>query len=403
MPNAVLKGIRVETVSIATSNGYELPALRQVVIRLLEPLGGISSFINSGERVLLKPNLLAAKDPNLAVTTHPALVQVVAELVSEAGGIVLIGDSPGFGGFLRVAEKCGIADAARTSGATLVEFDEAVELQGTGTFRSIHLARAYYEADKIINLPKLKTHEMMTMTCAVKNLFGAVVGAEKAGWHLKAGRSQQLFARLLLEIYQLKKPALNIVDAVNAMEGNGPASGDPIHLGLLIAGVNPVAVDVIAGRLAGISADLLPVGLEAVSLGLPGAAIDDILLCGVPIETIPETHFRLPAALDVQFGLPPFMAKALKSHLTSYPAADRKTCVLCGVCRDACPPGAITIQNSALSVDNARCIRCWCCRELCPHDAMRIKKGMLLRILRLLYGAKVSRYSSSSAPSGISR
>jgi len=85
----------------------------------------------------------------------------------------LIGDSPGIGGFVRVAEKSGISDAARISGATLIEFDEAVELQGRGTFRSIRLARAYYEADKIINLPKLKTHEMMTMTCAVKNLFGA--------------------------------------------------------------------------------------------------------------------------------------------------------------------------------------------------------------------------------------
>jgi uncharacterized protein (DUF362 family)/ferredoxin len=393
----------MENVSIAKSDGYELPALRESVVRLLEPIGGISAFINCGERVLLKPNMLAAKSPDLAVTTHPSLVRVVAELVREAGGIVLIGDSPGIGGFLRVAEKSGIYDAARDSGAALVEFNEAVELQGSGTFRAIHLARTYYEADKIINLPKLKTHEMMTMTCAVKNLFGAVVGAEKAGWHLKAGRSQQLFARLLLEIYQLKKPALNIVDAVYAMEGNGPGSGDPVKLGLLIAGVNPVAVDVIAGLLAGIPADLLHIEREAVSMGLPGSTIDDIMLCGVPIESIPEISFKLPAGLDVQFGLPPFLAQALKSQLTSYPAADRKTCVLCGICRDACPPGAITIQNSALSVDNARCIRCWCCRELCPHGAMRVKSGMLLRTLKLLYRVKDSCYSSSSAPSGISR
>ena len=393
----------METVSIAISAGYELPALRRAVIKLLEPIGGMSAYIRSGDRVLLKPNMLAAKEPDLAVTTHPSLVQVVAELVREAGGTVLIGDSPGLGGFMRVAEKCGICDAAHNSGATLIEFKETVELQGIGMFRSIHLARAYFEADKIINLPKLKTHEMMTMTCAVKNLFGAVVGAEKAGWHLKAGRSQQLFARLLLEIYQLKKPALNIVDAVNAMEGNGPGNGDPIKLGLLIAGVNPVAVDVIAGRLAGIPADLLHIGREAVSMGLPGATIDDIELRGVPIETIPETRFRLPAGLDVQFGLPPFIAKALKSHLTSYPAADPETCVLCGVCSDACPPGAITMQNSALSVDNARCIRCWCCRELCPHGAMRTRRGLLLRTLMLLSGRRASCYSSSSPPSGISR
>ena len=378
----------METVSIATSGGYELTGLRQAVSKLLEPIGGIGAFINSGDRVLLKPNMLAAKEPDMAVTTHPSLVRVVAELVREAGGIALIGDSPGIGGFLRVAEKCGIYEAARESCAALVEFNEGVELQGIGTFRSIRLARAYFEADKIINLPKLKTHEMMTMTCAVKNLFGAVIGAEKAGWHLKAGSSRELFARLLLEIYLLKKPALNIVDAVNAMEGNGPGNGDPIKLGLLIAGANPVAVDVIAGRLAGIPVDLLHIERAAVKMGLPGALFNDIVLCGAPIETIPETCFRLPTGLDVQFGLPAFLANALKSHLTSYPAADQKTCVLCGVCRDACPPAAITMQNSALSVDNARCIRCWCCRELCPHGAMLTKRGALLKTLALLSGTK---------------
>lgn len=381
----------METVSIATSAGYELSNLRHAVIKLLEPIGGISAFITSGDRVLIKPNMLSAKMPDKAVTTHPSLVRVVAGLVREAGGIALIGDSPGIGGFFRVAEKCGIDEAARKSGAALVEFDDTIELRGNGTFRSIRLARAYYEADKIINLPKLKTHEMMTMTCAVKNLFGAVIGAEKAGWHLKAGSSRQLFARLLLEIYQLKKPALNIVDAVYAMEGNGPGNGDPIKLGLLIAGVNPVAVDVIAGRLAGIPADLLYIEREAVCMGLPGALINDILLCGEPIETIPETRFRLPAGLDAQFGLPAFLTKALKNHLTSYPTADMKLCVLCGICRDACPPGAITIQkNSGLSVDNARCIRCWCCRELCPHDAMMTTRGLLLRVLSLCSRTKTS-------------
>ena len=376
----------METVSITTSAGYEHSSLRRAIIGLLEPLGGISAFIGSGDRVLLKPNMLAAKEPDRAVTTHPALVLVVAELVMGAGGIALIGDSPGIGGFLRVAEKSGIRGAAQKSGATLIEFSDAVELPGQGTFRSIRLARAYLEADKIINLPKLKTHEMMTMTCAVKNLFGAVIGAEKAGWHLKAGCSKELFAQLLLEIYQLKKPALNIVDAITAMEGNGPGNGDPVNFGLLIAGTNSVAVDVVAGRLAGIPGDLLYIEREAVRMGLPGALFNDIELCGTPLENIPKTRFRLPAGLDAQFGLPHFLTKSLKNYLTSYPKADKNTCVLCGVCRDACPPGAITIQNSALSVDNARCIRCWCCRELCPHGAMETKRGLLLKTMLLLSG-----------------
>ncbi|MDD2539872.1 MAG: DUF362 domain-containing protein, partial [Desulfuromonadaceae bacterium] len=301
-------------------------------------------------------------------------------------GVALVGDSPGFGSFLRVAEKTGMHDAVRKSGATLVEFKEAVELQGSGMFRSIRLARDYFEADKIINLPKLKTHEMMTMTCAVKNLFGAVIGTEKAGWHLKAGSSRELFARLLLEIYLLKKPVLNIVDAVYAMEGNGPGGGDPIKLGLLIGGENPVAVDVIAGRLAGIPAELLYIEREAIDLGLAGAMFTDIKLCGTPIETFSKVCFKLPDGLDTQFGLPAFIVKALKSHLTTYPAADQKSCVFCGVCRDACPPGAISIKNSVLSVDNSRCIRCWCCRELCPHNAMQTSSGGLLKAFQKLSG-----------------
>ena len=378
----------MEKVSILSVDNYELPALRLALPRLLEPLGGLSAFINRGDRVLIKPNMLSAKEPDKAVTTHPALVRAVAELIMESGGIALIGDSPGVGSFSRVADKSGISVAARESGAALVEFSEPIDLQGTGTFRSISVARAYYEADKIINLPKLKTHEMMTMTCAVKNLFGAVIGAGKAAWHLKAGSSRELFARLLLEIYLLKKPTLNIVDAIIAMEGNGPGSGDPVKRDLLIAGVNPVAVDVIAGELAGIPTHLLPIGMEAVKMKLTGALRRDIELCGADIKTIPEIRFKLPTGLNAQFGIPPFLAKTLKNQLTAYPEADREACVLCGICRDACPPVAITIKNSALSVDNARCIRCWCCRELCPHDAMRIRRGLLLRLLDLISGAK---------------
>jgi uncharacterized protein (DUF362 family)/Pyruvate/2-oxoacid:ferredoxin oxidoreductase delta subunit len=381
----------MEDICITQCNSYEYSQLRSSVCKLLEPLGGMPAFVSNGDRVLLKPNMLAGKLPEQAVTTHPMIVRVVADMVQDAGGKVLIGDSPGIGSFRNVAEKSGIAAAARESGSELVEFDEVVELQGSGTFRRLSIARAYWQADRIINLPKLKTHEMMTMTCAVKNLFGAVVGTEKAGWHLKAGASREQFARLMLEIYLLKKPALNIVDGVVAMEGNGPGSGDPIPFGVLIAGVNPVAVDLVAGKLAGIPPELLYIEREAVRMKLPGSTLEEILIYGTPLERVMGAHFRLPVGLDTQFGLPGFLKKALKRHLTSFPAASKKNCLLCGVCRDACPPAAITIKNSALSVDNARCIRCWCCRELCPYDAMEVRRGVLLKLLSSLSSRTRSR------------
>ncbi|KAB0671921.1 DUF362 domain-containing protein [Oryzomonas sagensis] len=370
----------MKKISLAQCNDYDPTRVREALVSLLEPLGGMGAFVRPGERVLLKPNLLAAKDPEAAVTTHPAVVKAVAELVREAGGRVLIGDSPGIGGFRKVADKSGISQAARESGAELVAFDETIELNGAGTFRRIAIARAYWEADKVINLPKLKTHEMMTMTCAVKNLFGVVVGAEKPAWHLKAGTSREQFARLLLEIYLLKKPTLNIVDAVVAMEGNGPGSGDPIELGALIAGINPVAVDTVAGRLAGIPAELLYVEREAARMGLPGTEIGALELFGVPLDRFGGKRFNLPTGLDVQFGLPAFIKNGLRRHLLSFPVADARRCVLCGICRDACPPEAIQIKNSSLVVNQKSCIRCWCCRELCPHDAMQVRRGALLRI-----------------------
>jgi uncharacterized protein (DUF362 family)/Pyruvate/2-oxoacid:ferredoxin oxidoreductase delta subunit len=376
----------MDRIVLARCQDYEIPRVRAAILLLLEPLGGMTAFVSPGERILLKPNMLSAKAPAQAVTTHPAVVRVVADLVREAGGRAVIGDSPGIGGFQRVADRSGIARAAAESGADLIDFDATVDLPGSGTFRRFTLARAYWEADKVINLPKLKTHEMMTMTCAVKNLFGAVVGAEKAGWHLKAGASREQFARLLLEIYLLKKPLLNIVDAVVAMEGNGPGSGDPLQVGALIAGVNPVAVDMVAGRLAGIPADLLHVEREARRMGLAGASWEEIEICGAPLESFPQKPFRLPGGLDTQFGLPKFLSTLLKHQLTSFPVADRQRCVLCGVCRDACPPEAIEIKNSALMVDQGRCIRCWCCRELCPHDAMLVRQSLVLKIVSALAG-----------------
>jgi len=381
----------MEAISIAMCDSYEYSSVLREISRLLEPLGGMSAFVNSGDHVLLKPNMLSARSPEQAVTTHPMIVRVVAEMVKNAGGIVLIGDSPGIGSFRSVADRSGIAAAAKESGSELAGFDETLEIQGTGRFRRISLAQAYWQADKIINLPKLKTHEMMTMTCAVKNLFGAVVGIEKAGWHLKAGTSREDFARLLLEIYLIKKPVLNIVDGILAMEGNGPGSGDPVQLGVLIAGINPVAVDLVAGKIAGIPPDLLYIEREAVSMRLPGSMLDDILIYGTPLDKVVGSHFRLPTGLDVQFGLPDFLKKMLKRHLTSFPLANDKKCILCGVCRDACPPGAIKIKNSALSVDNARCIRCWCCRELCPYHAMEVRKGALLRLSSVFTAGKTFR------------
>ena len=374
----------MHTVSIERCPNYEPERVKSALIRLLEPLGGMDAFVTPGERVLLKPNMLSAKDPEKAVTTHPAVLRAAIDLVKRAGGIPLVGDSPGIGDFRKVAARTGLLQVCEETGAALAEFSDAVEVAGTGLFRRLELARPYLEADRIINLPKLKTHEMMTMTCAVKNLFGAVVGHAKAAWHLKAGADREQFARMLLEIYLLRKPDLTIVDAVTAMEGNGPGSGDPVDVGLLLAGTNAVAVDVVTAELAGIPASLLYVERTARKLGIDGADRTGIKTVGLPLSEARVAPFRLPPISDVQFGLPPFLKNRLRHYLTTRPCAVPEKCRLCGICADACPPRAIEIRNGRLVFDYHRCIRCFCCRELCPDGALDVKEGGLLRIARKL-------------------
>ncbi len=372
----------MHVVAVETVSRYERLEVRRGVERVLAHLGGMAAFVKPGERVLLKPNLLAAKAPGAAVTTHPEVVRAVIELVREAGAEPSVGDSPGIGGLSRVAEKCGIMAVLRETGTPLVSFDEPVVRSGSGVFKRIELARPYLEADRIINLPKLKTHEMMTLTCAVKNLFGAVVGAAKVAWHLKAGDDRDLFARMLLEIYQLREPDLNIVDGIVAMEGDGPSGGDPRQVGLLLAGVNPVAVDVIAGEVLGLPQKRLYVQRAAERLRLPGSDRDTLATRGVDLASVAVKNFAPPTVSDVRFGLPPLIARRLRHLLTAYPCPLPGACRLCGVCRDACPPGAITHGPREIAIDYRACIRCFCCRELCPHGALGVREGLLLRLIK---------------------
>jgi len=369
-------------VGVERVESYQRGVVKAGLLRLLEPLGGMERYVKPGERVLIKPNMLSAHPPEAAVTTHPELLRGVIELVQGAGGVALVGDSPGFGSARRVAERSGMLRVIEETGALLVPFTEAVPVVGSGTFRHFELARPYLEADRLINLPKLKTHEMMTLTACVKNLFGAVVGTQKAAWHLKAGADKELFAEMLLEVYLLREPDLNIVDAIVAMEGNGPGSGDPCQVGLLLAGDNAVAVDTIAAEIAGVPKKLLYLENAARRLGLAGSQRGEIETSGLPLDGALGKPLRLPHLSDLQFGLPGFLKNRLRNQFTSRPEVDTQKCVLCGVCVQSCPPKAIRIEGGRLRFNYQRCIRCFCCRELCPHSALRLKDGALLALIK---------------------
>ncbi|AMV72855.1 DUF362 domain-containing protein [Desulfuromonas carbonis] len=374
-------------VSLQALADYRPPAVSAALAQLLAPLGGIATFVRPGQKVLLKPNMLAGKAPEKAVTTHPEILRAVIRAVRAAGGLVSVGDSPGVGSPEQVARRCGLLQVIEEEGARFAPFSESVRVRvGQGTFHELELARDVLDAEVIINLPKLKTHQMMGLTCGVKNLFGAVVGMRKVRLHLQAGTDKAFFALMLLELAEQIAPALTIVDAVVAMEGDGPGSGDPVLVGALLAGANPLAVDTVAAALLGLGPKVNWTQKVASQSGREGSDLAGVDIFGAVLEELQVSQFRPARTTDVNFGLPAFIRRPLKNALTARPSPDHTKCVRCGLCVEHCPPQAMQITDEALEIDYARCIRCFCCQELCPHGALLTEQGLLLRLTRYLNG-----------------
>lgn len=347
-------------------------------------LGGINRFVKKGNKVLLKPNLLSAKPPETGITTHPAVIKAVAKLVIEAGAIPFIGDSPGGRAvnFEKVAAVTGMKQAADELGIKLVEFRNSVELSAAngGIFKKLNVAKEAVDADVIINLPKLKTHVQMFLTLGVKNMFGCIIGLQKAQWHFKAGVDRKYFAAMLLELYSLLKPSLTIVDGIVAMEGDGPGSAGKLrNLGLVFAGSDAVALDTVICNALGIKEDDLPILAAAKEKGIGITEMDKIDVLGERLKDVSIHDFIRPKMIDVMFG-PNLLKKFLMNNITSKPIEDRKMCTLCSKCIEACPTDIISIQNKRLEFNYDKCIRCFCCLEVCPEGAMQVKQGPLLKL-----------------------
>ncbi len=373
-------------VSIQYCNSYDPDEVRDALNKVLDHLGGMAAYVSPGDRVLLKPNLLAPKPPEAAVTTHPEVVRAVALEVMEAGGKVYLGDSPAMGSLAGVLKKTGIMPVVQELGIQVVPFRTPVPIPvpDGGVYRSVLVAEEATRYDLILNLPKFKTHGMMTLTLAVKNMFGTVVGAAKPGWHLQA-RETARFADMLLDIWRALPPGLSIMDGIIAMEGNGPGSGDPLDLGLLMASPSALAMDAVAGPIAGLAIERHPVLYQAGVRGLEGVQSDQIQVLGEAIEDVRRAFVLPKSASRVDLRLPDWMNRAMRKSLNSFPRLNPELCTTCGECVSICPADAITLFDKPRTggiVDKDKCISCFCCQEVCPERAIDIVPGRLLRVLK---------------------
>jgi len=363
-------------VSLTRCDDYSLEEVYKKVGQAVDLLGGIGKFVSKGEGVLIKPNMLSAKPPKKAVQTHPAVVEATVRLVVDAGGVPMIGDSPAIGSLASCLSKGEFLPVIEKYNVKVLKFDEPVTLNNPeGMFKSFKVAREITEVDKIINVPKLKTHGQMVMTMAVKNLFGAVVGARKTQWHLKVGNHPEKFARMLLDLHYLINPALSIMDAITAMEGNGPGSGDPVDLGLIFAGSDASAVDAVAARVVGLDPSLLYTLAVAKREGMGVADFVDVKVVGERVEEVSVDGFKFPPTGPILGGVPSVISRIARRTLTPRPVVDHDACIVCGQCIEICSAKAITESDGRINIDYNKCIRCFCCQEICPEGAIQIRTG----------------------------
>lgn len=362
---------------------------------LVEQMGGMGRFVRPGERIVLKANLLRAAPPESAICTHPAVVEAVARLVKEAGGTPVICDSPG-GALHKEAvlrslyEKTGMAAAAAAAGAELSmdSSTRTVSLPEGKVLRQAEIITPVAEADGVIDLCKMKTHVLMSMTGAVKNLFGVIPGLSKVGYHA-THPDHATFADVLLDLTGYVKPRLSLMDGILAMEGDGPgSSGTPRQAGLLLASANPLALDTAAGAIMNLPRQDNPVLLAAERRGLTPCRMEDVELIGGTVEELRMADYKFPAStksnlMDFLGPLARPAERLCKKALSQTPRIDGAKCVGCGICAKSCPGQAIamTAPGKKARISQKACIHCYCCHELCPQKAVELHQSWLGRLL----------------------
>ena len=336
----------------------------------------------SGKKILLKPNILADVPPERAVTTHPEILRAAIQLVQKLGGTAYVGDSPTIQRSSFSGRKCGLKVVCDETGAIWVDFtDNPIKIKNASQRKknSFTLAKAVKECDMIISLPKMKTHQLMYMTGAVKNLFGLIPSLAKSPYHLLCP-DRRRFADMLLDLYQTATPIFSIMDAVIAMEGPGPNSGTPKHIGLIMASPDALALDFAASYIMGYTPELIPTVKQAIKRNLSSVQTIDTIEFPIdhPDKFRDESYKRIDQGKETGFlktalGFLPHRSNPM--HNEPKPLFNDDNCIGCGECVEICPAKALTlVKGERVIPDYHKCIRCYCCHEVCQYDAITIEE-----------------------------
>ncbi|WP_414578051.1 DUF362 domain-containing protein [Anabaena sp. CCY 9402-a] len=300
------------SVSLIRATSYEKDTLRESLVTLLEPLGGMAAFVKPGQRVLLKPNLLTGARPQKECTTRAELVYAVAQMVIAVGGKPFLGDSPAFGSAKGVAIANGYQPIIQELNLPIIEFHGQRYQTVSENFNHLLISKEAIEADVVINLPKVKSHTQLTLTLGVKNLFGCVPGKMKAWWHMEAGKDANRFGEMLVETAKAINPDLTILDGIIGHEGNGPSGGEPRSLGILAAASNVFALDRAMVEILDVPPHEVPTVAASQRLGVcPELA--DINFPNLHPDLLKITDWQLPDQLmPIDFAMPRVIKSTFK-------------------------------------------------------------------------------------------
>ena len=375
----------MEKVFLRRADSYEdSGAIERSVASLLDNCGMDADY--SGQKVVVKPNMLRRCSPADAITTDPSVLRAVLKYLREHGADdITVFDSPGGVNtpemILGTYRACGYTSPAEEFGAIIStdsSYTDCVLSDGS----TIPICNVVLKADVLIDLCKLKTHAMTGMTAAVKNMFGSVPGAVKAETHLRFPERDK-FCGEICRIAEKTAPTVSLCDAIVGMEGDGPAAGTPRKFGFLAASRDPFVLDGVLCDLIGMKPDEAGTVDASIALGLCPADPEEIETEGDRIERITDLRKAKSTSFDFSGSLPSFLRpafNALANMMTARPSVAKNECVGCGRCAESCPNKAIRITGGKAEIDRELCIKCYCCHELCPKKAVHVKRSIFRRV-----------------------
>jgi uncharacterized protein (DUF362 family)/NAD-dependent dihydropyrimidine dehydrogenase PreA subunit len=371
-------------VVVRECTSYDYNEVRQAVYSSINMAGGIKGLhVSGGDKVLLKVNLLAARKPEDAVTTHPAVAKALVEYFQDAGADVVLGDSSAAGPVetRRALKVGGIEKVAEETGSKASNFEAEgytkIQVPKNGMHLSeVYVAKPVVNAQLVVSVPKLKNHNLTKFTGALKNLFGTVPVATRMKLH-SLGKIRY-FSQGIADIASAIKPGLAVIDGVVGMDGNGPSFGTIRKAGIIATSRDCVALDAVCSHLIGYKENEILTTVESAGRGLGHGKLSDIQVKGIDTNGVSISWEKVKTMpLDL---VPSRLMRTMMGLIYTRPRLIKANCTQCATCASHCPAHAIRLDPFPV-LDYSKCLRCFTCNEICPHGAYELRKSFVARTL----------------------